>query len=731
MQIRKVSYQGVKGLSFEWQPAALSAIVGPMGAGKTAHLIGLRYAFNGDVPAGKTNDAAAMYGGPLGFDVTVELENGFTWSRGIVRKTKAKRVEALTSCSGVPKDANLGTINEEIHKHIGRLPVMFNLSEFTNLSAERKRQAVIELCAKFGKPGKGSLSDQTMIALVNSKLGIKVKTAASARKVLWENLDQECYARVCEAIGLPEARNTLEGCLEALANAVQQTKDTRAEHNEAQAAVRDLSDTLARKIMPQAEHDELLEEIAELRQHVTKCHGDAEYARGIAKSLEQAQARLRAAQERVAAREAAIEQARQDIAGNADRLQSLKQDRERLDAEIRSMGNPHEALQSANGEMAKLQQKSANAAERMSRLKSDIMGAEKNIAHLEASLAGESSSDWRKVLKCCDDYESDSKSTHPIIERIRKIAVGHVDTQAIERIGRDIDVEREVLEKASEARDSLSAEIEAVNDDIESAHKRIADAQDAVAAYDSKTLSLRNTEQEIAALEKANDYLDELRSELSSAQEELVETTRAVNQHEQPARLEDLNMAAARSEQRIETLLAECKKYDDAAATQRIIDETSQRVERRMAEHEACKAVVKALEIVREGHMSDMVKPLLARMRPMLPPDMHPYCDLVNERGRPIFTLGVDREEQRVAFESLSGGETALMHAALLFALVGMSDAPVKFIGLECAEVPVQDVMMLCNRIKAACTGVDHVAICHWHPEAATCAGWNAVAVPE
>ena len=129
--------------------------------------------------------------------------------------------------------------------------------------------------------------------------------------------------------------------------------------------------------------------------------------------------------------------------------------------------------------------------------------------------------------------------------------------------------------------------------------------------------------------------------------------------------------------------------------------------------HECAKTMCQAIKDVREAAMATMAKPFLGMIDAVLFPAVQKrsYCDLVSERGRPIFDLGWIDGDRKRSLVAMSGGEAALFGGALAFALVAMAEIPMKLLLIEASELDGQNLGMLMNGIFANSGSLSNVMI--------------------
>lgn len=154
--------------------------------------------------------------------------------------------------------------------------------------------------------------------------------------------------------------------------------------------------------------------------------------------------------------------------------------------------------------------------------------------------------------------------------------------------------------------------------------------------------------------------------------------------------------------------IAECEAKIEAKSRHDSIDqemkESITAMEKFSVSLETAERLKEAVQGLREKTMQSLIAPLLERMQAFLDaaaPGKRAYCDLVNDRGRPIFELGWVHDAKKIPLPALSGGESVLFSASLAWAMVDLSDVPLKLLLLEAGDVDAENLERLLTGVDA------------------------------
>jgi hypothetical protein len=173
----------------------------------------------------------------------------------------------------------------------------------------------------------------------------------------------------------------------------------------------------------------------------------------------------------------------------------------------------------------------------------------------------------------------------------------------------------------------------------------------------------------------------------------------------------------------IETAIAEVKakieKKTRFDLLKQEFDAANLKAENQRIYHDCCKALVKALKVIRETIMRERVEPVVSRMDRFLEaamPGTRAFCDLINDLDRDDFALGWKRGDLKVTLPALSGGERAIFQAALLYALVTLANPPLRLLLIEAAEVDGENLLSLIKGCESVADELSNIFIATYYP---------------
>ncbi len=100
MKVAKITLKNWKGLTGEMEFFEKGVLLAHNGAGKSAWVEGLMFALFGFARNGRRLDDAFAYASDNDTSVTVEMEDGFLWTRGMVKDHKKKTVKETITIPG-------------------------------------------------------------------------------------------------------------------------------------------------------------------------------------------------------------------------------------------------------------------------------------------------------------------------------------------------------------------------------------------------------------------------------------------------------------------------------------------------------------------------------------------------------------------------------------------------------------------------------------------------------
>ncbi|MDZ4250360.1 MAG: hypothetical protein U0990_09755 [Candidatus Nanopelagicales bacterium] len=718
----------------------MNVLTGPNRSGKTAHAQAVVFAITGHTDLGGTLDATAMLAGPCGCSVEVELDDGFTWTRSLVRDPRKGTISTTVTIRG-REDLTIPAANAAVLEHVGNFPAMLDVREFLGLSADKRRDFVLALCARASgealdadvvwrricieyaseRLGRGTV--EAMIEAGRDVDGILGKLAAAEREALVDIAGPEIRAELRGDISLSIAS--------ALDRAKRMANDNKALADGSEKASRTLADERA-KILAVAESKEVLEsKLDGLREQKESLRQDLGRMEGGEAAIQDAKLQMSRVEEAASrAREQMVKPAPPVIA-----------DSETLAATIRSMEEHLAHVADASEERvsaAATANRQALDRENGARHYADQFRVD--IKKIEHEVERERQGPWRTVTGLVGRIRIDLERVAGTEAAIRNEPLNELEALAHEMApaGRLLDLEGQ-LEQVNEQLDMALANIPACEAAVRSAAHDYEAAQNALRERRNLEGALAVAAQKLHSLRSAatahEDLMARLEAQIADCDERriglersIVELSAAIGGDSVDSVRLRLDATAAS----IAELEATVRRKADEAALARKLHECIAAAERQRMVHDVCRTLADSIRVLRDDVLTGLVRPLLDRVDAVLgvaEPGSRAYCELVNARGRAIFELGlIDRFDARVALPAMSGGQGCVFTAALLAALIELADPPLRVLLLEVDAADWLTFDGLCGA-TANVAGLQVFLFMHRHP-AGGCPGmddWNLV----
>jgi len=702
MRIKTIQLKSFKGVDAIFALDPLNLLTGPNGSGKSAILQAIQWAIEGKTQLGGTLDASAQLFGAAGGEVTVELDDGFSWTRRLSVDHRDNKKSMQVIVAGNSPVAGKSDAEAVIVEHLGRggelFAPMFDLRNFLDLSDDKRREFVLALCAKAGKAIKPTkVVEQIVREYLREELGegtLGKKSNESATGELKES-QRAALAQIRSAMTSTD-KDELAALITRFAATVRDIAlRSKKAHDEGRQGARQLSERLAeleivadkvetlqaeakkldgqildaeKQISHQGgldvsighlerEVDELAIEIEHLEESAAVPHDSAELnaleTELAALPTQFASPDIQAARGRFAELQTLLFAAQQQDSGWRTELRSLTEERKRLETEKGDCEtNPWVAIK-----------------EKLSQIDTEIAGKIEGVAlRLLAECRGLADS-WS-----CGFLDKLAKCTARLDQL--KVDIPEAD----EKLGTALaDVQRHTAELAAAKNALMFAEAE---------HQNV-DGQRQFAAIRRQEIShsIQGLKDRSAAALGHAARLGEAKTKRDATQAKLDEliASHGVTDTEEVRKL--LELLTAEKDRVVEKL--ERKKGAEALAAEYAA--CLQKAEAEEALHDTAEGVRRAIRTVRETLMVELVQPLLSKMGTFLTAALgdtvEPYCRLENDRERPIFELGWKIGDRQIPEPALSGGEHCLFAAALAYALVELADPPLKLLMIEGAEL--------------------------------------------
>lgn len=699
-RITAVHLNGFKGQSAKHTIGAATLIQGPNGTGKSAVLQALTYAVTGQVPAGKTLDAVALYFSPRGGEVTIYDANNQWLSRGItIDHEKAKVSEVLAS--SVERES--GGVDLD---YWASSEFSLNIADFLGLSPAKKREFVLSICGG-GTPDQEAIRNAIALNYARAVAG----PAAKIDTLLGPEDLPEHEANLCDEWtrdrGIDEIlQSHLTHCepdattssirLQLSAEAKQQRLSNRRAAIDAKAAIREL-EAEAQGARAAAE------EIAEIEAEVIDLRNEMQEAKENRARFQEAQQSLAAARERLFHAKEERDRAKH-YAANAT-APGPEPDRPKTASNARDLRNRIASLQ----EDYRAQQSAAAAIDEHHKttveLKNNLLEANAELLAIDAEDIGRAVT----IIKSIPD------SIHPSVKRLRQVIetlsagwvtrqkkarsrIGHIKAKLAElkRIERKQPDAKGIERKLSE----IHAEISRVSETLKAVELQEEEAQ---ATYEDKIYEWRKQK---SCYDKATEVVTTAAVALESAEQQEEAARERLRELEKP---DDISAIETKLTRREEDLRRAQKAVGAVAA----YDEAVQRAERSKIAEEAWKLAERAIADATEELIGAATRDLLSDINAVLEQAgraERAYLLLENQRGRPIFELGWTANGTRTSFQALSGGEAALFAAALSLAITSRANGR-KILLVEADPLDQHNLLMLLKSLQAFAGKLDALLV--------------------
>jgi DNA repair exonuclease SbcCD ATPase subunit len=768
MQLAKVVLEQWKSLSTSFELGRLNLLLGPNGAGKTALLSAPSFAITGRSVLGDRVDASAQLCGPGGGSVLVALDDGFTWGRGIVRDVQTGKASMTLDIGGVPK-ASLKELHPQVAGHVGDFAPMHDLTVFLGLSAEKRRAFILDLCGR----ARGDEVDKTEVlawielecyrvtcgdGTVNLILRDIAKTGAT--DVRYEEAISQIRAKLGGELGTA-VRTAMESQLltlgaeltgdpsEAIGAAMTKAKEvvnaSRYDHDAAVKASQALAQRRA-EIDAIAESAESLEQAkATLTEQRIETQSELDQARGRQKARETLVVSIRSA----------------DVA-----LESLKKRRDELQTtSLEDLQEAHQAVNlnlstakdaettaKADVEQVTVLLNERDACVERGRLarstaadllsKREELGRELGVLE-NASEHARLRFDAQLVREYVEGaYKQDSKGAIPFLPAQRLEAYIHDTIPAVdnEQANRIVALDAEVVQNIAETHkavtglDAIQAELDKANAALEKLGNTDAIRARLNTASEQVTSLIRQrdkVESEIKDLERSRATVE---ADITSRNERLTEARRqldALEEEHSSAPLTELAAHVDAIDRQLTGISQKLEKKRRFQVLERELAECVANAEKLLTEHEVAKMIWKAVGIVREPLMLELVEPIVKHVNTFLVAagqDVACYVSLTTATGKPAFEIGWRTDVARIPIEALSAGERAMFGCALAYGLMQLSDVPLKLLLLEAGPMDAanqRSVMRAAEKLQDKLGNV--ILATHVPMDGADAEKWNAI----
>lgn len=287
LNITKIKLEAFKGPDATLHLGHLNLITGHNGRGKSRIPEAAMFGCMGHTPRGKLDEETAKIAGPRGCAVSMEISNGFSFTRKLDVKSHANSQSLHV---GGTKKLKKNEAESLIHQTVGNFAYMWDTSAVLALSPDKRRDLIIELC--------GAAIGTTEINADETLKRLKILTAKSDKlagpgtveeflagrhgitdeaEATWEHVKALYDAKIAgpQALAIDEMLEEIRGDLTgpapeaiaaALINANDNTNLHKRESTSASKSAEDIADTLAElsQKTPAGNVEELTKALADL-----------------------------------------------------------------------------------------------------------------------------------------------------------------------------------------------------------------------------------------------------------------------------------------------------------------------------------------------------------------------------------------------------------------------------------------------------------------------------------
>lgn len=752
MKIDTISYRDFKGFSGSLDLTKPTLLTGPNGSGKSARMLGPQFAVTGKTPLGGRPEDSFMLAGPVGCQVAVRLGGGLAWSRELRFDPRTKSISMVLKIVGSER-MGLRLAESHLREQVGDFAPMFDLRSFLDISSDKRRGFVLNLCS-------GALAKQTglevsanralLVEVLKIELGEGTVAAYLAEphddlEGLWPKLGEDkakCLRSILDGLTIEVDANLASAISDLLETATNILNQSKGDHDRAHQAARKLSEQKATIAVTAGSVGELKEKRTDLARQLREIAEQIANQAGRADARQAIQRTIQDWRDRLAHNEQAQGGLEKIAAADAARQAELEES-------VRRMGEstaPPDLAQLLKAcEIAQADKFAANEAVRNAEHSAQM--CEGDIQSLTAEITSFRSCPWGKALELFEEIaaygrdrpaEREDRAWGELGDLIRKNAA----------VDRRLHLEKQLLSVRASLESvkatvvtAMSKQTEAiVTLDMNNAHLEVAQKEAELAAKTDRVSRETRAiaQKELFDITRRQDNLKEVKATGERLRTEQAKHERRLNELEAAGGhvpLEELR----EQESNLDRLQAEVDLELEAKERYQVLDTELVRcvasAEDEALLYETCKSVCAAIRTMRERLMERLIAPLLDKVNCFLAiaePECRAYCELLSPRGRPVFELGWIRRrkegmEQRIPLPALSGGETAIFGAALAYALVALSDSPLKLLLLEAGEVDEVHLARILEALWGLRQDLSNVLVAtHLRPRLTTLV-WNTV----
>ncbi len=754
LRIKKLELGKFKGTSSTDSLGRCTLLTGPNGSGKTARLAAIQFGVEGKTAIGARPEDSALLGQNGQCGITIELEDGFKWSRRI-RRMKATTKTELDVAGQASK--SIRDLSPIVAAKCGTFAPQFSIDAFTGLSPDKQRDFVLDLCARAqgGEVDVDALMERIRFAVLREHPEIGATAVAIATEsgqtadsledrlsppfrgqalYIYDQIKAEIKGEMTEAIGSAlDAAKGIKNASRASAtecdSASRKLTERKAEHSVAAGTVADLKEARDKN---QADCTELTAQVASQQAR--------EKARvTMDKAIERAASAIAEMEQKHLAM--SVELSEVDIP-EVDRLVQQSREiakgmRRENPSETEEHRKAHEAAQE------NLKQAFASLSQQMN-AENDV---QTNLLNAQTVLAAIRDSDWARAADMCkhliENRDFGSEHLNGLASELLALVVKNA------QIGDLVNLEQDVVQLETNLA-TFRATTQQWRDAVTDHQKVVEEAGAAVLraaeANAKRDVALAEKRVELLDLNRRTDDIRTThlrisnqiatnRTAIEERKTEQVERERSRNELDST----DGHVPMDQLTEQIQALTATITAIDDELDTKARHAQVDAELNHCIAKaqemrirYDVADLVVRAIKALRDVLVADLVKPLLERMDKFFAAgkiDRKAYCSLVTPTGKPRFELGWIADIREVALPALSGGETATFCAALAYALTMLADPPLKLVMIEGGELDEDGLTALLRAVDAVQSDISNALVTTHLPMVDLPPGWGLMSL--
>jgi hypothetical protein len=730
MLIKTLTLTQFKGITGSRAFGPLNILVGPNRSGKTAHAQAIQLALTGAVDVGATLDAIQQLGGATGLGVQVQLDDGFGWSRELRRDNLVGSLSRGVKVFG-REQLGLKEAQAAVVAHVGDFATILDVSVFLGLSADRRRDYVLDLCSRaMGVPIVATaVWNDIAIEFCREREGMLGIDALKDAGLSAAEIVRKLPPEVQVALGKIEVQiiPTLQGDLSmsiqaALVQAKEITSASRQAAIGASESVRTMTDR-RQELQTVAESTEEMSARIEAHQ---KTKDGIVHSLGAITGIKASEEDLRTRIQQAGERESKWQMTVDALGTDPDSkiVESIREAEQKEQASREVVGSLVDVTQETVHAKQQEAIGSTRLADQARRLVVELKEFSSNAWRRVHSLAETVHDGWGGVLDDCPEWASLRDQVRGNAERQcpsnlpsgALLKVNDLSPEAERRLTELEAVQLQTDRDATNELAQLTKKLEATEHQG-SFHRR---------AGELKLTLQQQSEERLTASE----HVQTATKDRTDCERQLVELTVKAETGVGEAALQE-QLGAVHAE-----ILALGSRIDAKRAEVALVRELTVTIARATAErvlNDVSKKIESAIKILRERLMLELISPLLVRINHFLKtgePGSRAYCELVNLRQRPIFELGLIQDgRSRVSLPAMSGGQSCVFCTALLFALMDLADPPLKIVIVEVDRADVKTFPAIIGAIEAMANrmvgGVQVFVLTHRLPQDISLEAWD------